>query len=246
MNFLDHVVAPIRGCIMAALYAPYLCLHSTVCVVLNLIFANRELDNSIIAAWGALSSKMFGVEVRVIGAENLPKGGCIYLFNHTSYFDIFAIHWKIRGVRFGAKIELFNFPMFGRAMTRVGVLPIARNRREEVLELYKQTEVRIHNGEQFCLAPEGTRQRVEALGPLKSGPFILAINTHAPIVPLVIKGASQIMNKDSWIPNAFRFRREVELHVLPPIPTQGYSIERREELQETFRQAVAKVYPLQS
>ncbi len=230
---------------MAALYAPYLIIHSAICILQNLIFNNREYDSRMIVSWAAISCWMFGVKVKVIGSENLPKRGCIFLFTHTSFFDIFAIHWKIRGVRFGAKIELFDFPMFGRAMRRVGVLPIARNRRDEVLAIYRQTEKKIRAGEQFCLAPEGTRQDIEALGPLKAGPFILAINAHAPIVPLVIKGGTRILGKNSWFPNAKHFRAVLELHILPPISTEGFTVNRREELQEIFREEVSRVYPIQ-
>lgn len=227
---------------MAVLYPFLLFFLSCYTVFLNLLFNDREMDNRNIETWARISCRMFGVDVRLVGAENIPKGGCLFLFNHTSFFDIFAMHWKLRGARFGAKIELFRFPMFGLAMRRVGTLPIARNHREEVIELYKQTAMRVKSGEQFCLAPEGTRQEEEKLGPLKTGPFVLAINSQSPIVPVVIIGASQILKKGGFVPNGRHWHMEIQMNVLPAIDTSQYSIEQRHQLQEEFRKRVAAIY----
>ncbi len=225
----------VRSSLMAILYIPFLLLCSISSVVMNLIFNSRKIDDSIIQFWGRWSCKMFGVNVHVAGLENIPQGGCLFLFNHTSFFDVFAMAGYLPGIRFGAKIELFSIPFFGLAMRRLGMLPIARQKREEVFKLYQASEVRIANGERFALAPEGTRQDSEVLGSFKAGPFVFAINAKAPIVPVVIKNASQILPKGSYIPNWNVWNRDIQIHILPYVNTTEFGMNQRPALQDLVR-----------
>lgn len=210
-------------------------LVSTSIVIANILFNNRKIEDQIVYMWTRPLCWVFGVKVVVKGLENRPKGGYIYVFNHTSFFDIFAMSGWLGSFRFGAKIELFKIPIFGMAMRRAGILPIARHRREEVFKVYKAAEERVARGERFALAPEGTRQKTEQLGPFKSGPFVLAINAKAPIVPVVIKGAAAIMPKGHWIPNWGVWSRTITLEVLPAVDVTEYTIENRPQLQERVR-----------
>jgi 1-acyl-sn-glycerol-3-phosphate acyltransferase len=223
---------------MLVLYPFVLVLICIVAIGGNLLFNNRRFDDRVALLWGQISCWMFGVKVTLRGRENIPAGGCIFLFNHTSFFDIFAMQGAIRGFRFGAKIELFKIPVFGRTMTRMGALPIARHRRDEVFRVYEAAQSRIARGEKFALAPEGTRQTEEVLGSFKAGPFVFGINAKAPLVPVVIRGAAAIMPKNHWLPNRDRWVREVTIDVLPAVSTEGYSVDERPILQERVRSAM--------
>lgn len=214
-------------------------LHTALCaaamVVVNVLFNNRKIEDHIVEYWTRNCCRLFGVKVVVKGLENRPPGGFLYVFNHTSFFDIFAMNGYLGSFRFGAKIELFKIPIFGAGMRRAGILPIARHRRDEVFKVYQAAEARIKAGERFALAPEGTRQPTESLGPFKSGPFVFAINAKAPIVPVIIKGAAVIMPKGHWIPNWGVWSRTITLEVLPPVSTEGWTVEQRPLLQEKVR-----------
>jgi 1-acyl-sn-glycerol-3-phosphate acyltransferase len=221
-----------RGVIMAIIYPVFLVLISGYCVVLNLIFNSRKVDDRVARNWGRISLWMFGVDVEVTGLENIPPGGGVFLFNHSSFFDIFAMIGYIPSLRFGAKIELFKIPIFGWAMKRIGILPIARNKREDVFKVYKASEERLRAGERIALAPEGTRQESDdRLGRFKSGPFIFAISAHVPVIPVVIKNASQILPKGAFFPNLGTWKRHIKMHILPAIETSKLSIEQRPILQ---------------
>lgn len=213
--------------------------HTVLCavalIVLNILFNNRCLEDRIVVFWTRNCCRLFGVKVVTKGLENRPPGGFLYVFNHTSFFDIFAMNGWLGSFRFGAKIELFNIPIFGYGMRRAGILPIARHRRDEVFKVYQAAEARIKAGERFALAPEGTRQETETLGPFKSGPFIFAINAKAPIVPVIVKGAAAIMPKGSFLPNWGVWSRTITLEVLPPVSPEGYTLEQRPQLQERVR-----------
>lgn len=229
LNWLSYP----RSFFMAAVYPLFLIVYSCTGIVLNLLIGSRHLDNRVIKSWARATCWMFGVNIIVKGEENLrAQSGCLLLFNHTSFFDIFALHSYVSNLRFGAKIELFSIPFFGAAMRRMGVLPIARSRIEEVIKVYQEAEERVSHGEKFALAPEGTRQEREALGSFKSGPFIFAINSKAPIVPVVIRGAREVMDNHSWIPNLGRWKRNIRIEFLPAISVSEYTVENRSELQK--------------
>ncbi len=178
---------------------------------------------------------MFGVSVNARGLENVPAGGCLFVFNHTSFFDIFAMCAALPSFRFGAKKELFMIPFLGPAMSHAGVLVIDRADRNEVFKVYEQNKDKVARGERFALSPEGTRQETEILAPFKMGPFIFAISAKAPIVPVIIKNASAVLPKNAWLPNWDAWRRTIDMEVLPPISTESETYEKRYELQ-------AKVY----
>lgn len=213
--------------------------HTAICslafIILNLTINKRSLEDHIVVFWTRNACRLFGVKVEVKGLENIPPGGFLYVFNHTSFFDIFAMNGWLGSFRFGAKIELFKIPIFGPAMRRAGILPIARSQREEVFKVYSAAEARIKGGERFALAPEGTRQETERLGPFKAGPFIFAINAKAPIVPVIVKGAAAILPKGHIIPNWGVWKQTVTLEVLPPVSSQGYTLDQRPLLQEKVR-----------
>lgn len=216
----------------SALFFPlFTVICSVISILLNIIFNSRKLDDRIICFWGRTTCWMFGVEPKLIHGEKVPVGGCLFVFNHTSFFDIFTMAAVFPGMRFGAKIELFKIPFFGRAMRRAGVLPIDRGHREGVLKIYEDSRERIQRGEKFALAPEGTRQDQEILAPFKSGPFIFAVSAQAPIVPVIIKNARQVLPKHGLLPNWGVWKTEITLEVLDPIYTVGLEKEQRHQLQ---------------
>lgn len=223
--------------LLASLLLP---VHTVFCsllmIVATLLLHNRRLEDEIVYFWTRIICWMFGVKVVVQGTENIPAGGFIYVFNHSSFFDIFAMAAYLGSFRFGAKIELFKIPVFGWAMRRAGILPIARDRREEVFKVYKEAERRIKAGERFALSPEGTRQSTDqVLAPFKAGPFVFAINAHAPLVPVVVKGAADVMPKGHFIPNWGRWTSTITLHVLPAVDSAPFTTEDRPKFQEAVR-----------
>lgn len=229
----------IRSLIAAIFYPFFLVICSLMTILVHFLFQNRNFDNNVVCFWGQASCRMFGVDVEVIDKEKIPHGACLYLFNHSSFFDIFAMHGWMRGVRFGAKIELFSIPFFGAAMRGVGVLPIARNNVEEVKKVYSDAAERVAKGEKFALAPEGTRNPGEGLLPFKSGPFLFAMNTGMPIVPVVIHGAREILPKKDWLPNKDQWYRKIQIQVLDPIDVTPFELKDKKILME-------KVYKVMS
>lgn len=232
MNRFLNLLSYPRSFIALAVFPFYTLLWSTLGLLFNLTLNNRKLDDWVIRTWARHCCKLFGVQVKTSGLENIPTMGCVFLFNHTSFFDIFAMSSTLPSFRYGAKIELFSIPVFGVALRKTGALPIARQNKEEVFKIYKDAQERLIRGEKFALSPEGGRQATEVLAPFKAGPFIFAINAKAALVPVIIKGASEVLSNSAVVPNLGRWSRTITVQVLKEIDTSSYQIEERMQLQK--------------
>jgi 1-acyl-sn-glycerol-3-phosphate acyltransferase len=194
-------------------------------------------QRKVMKIWGRWTCFLFGVQVQTRGLENWPyKSGGVVLFNHTSFFDIFAMVGFLPDMRFGAKKELFSIPFFGWAMKRAGILPIDRARRDHVYQIYEQSSHRLKSGEKIALAPEGERTRTPwTLQNFKAGPFLFALSAEVDLIPVIVGGAHQVMNKDQILPNRKNRTSVITLDVMPPLSTQGYRVDNRKALQDDVR-----------
>jgi 1-acyl-sn-glycerol-3-phosphate acyltransferase len=141
--------------------------------------------------------------LKVTGAENVPAdGGVLVASNHQSFFDpiIVAISNR-RSVFFMARDSLFRSRYFGWLLRNVGAFPVRRGAPDR--KALREAVERLQAGAVLLVFPEGTRTRDGSLGPLHSGPAMLAFRAGVPIVPAVIKGAV-----DAWprTKKIFRFR----------------------------------------
>lgn len=212
-------------------------------VVLAVIYVTGRRQKSHYATqriWCKTILDFAGVEVELRGREHLPTTGCLYLFNHTSHYDILTIFVASpRFCYFGAKSELFSIPLFGSAIRKAGALPIERKNRQKVMQVYKEAEKRVLEGDVFALAPEGTRKEGRGtLGEFKSGPFFFAVNAQMPIVPLVLVGCENVLPKNAIFANWGVWKQKVIVEILPPILPQGRSEEQIPELKEQTRNAM--------
>jgi 1-acyl-sn-glycerol-3-phosphate acyltransferase len=85
--------------------------------------------------------------------------------------------------------------------------------------------------------PEGTRSRDGRLSAFKKGPFFLAQQTQAPIVPIAVSGTQDMMSKGSSAITPGLAR----IQVLAPIEPGEY--ETREELLLAVRKVIADALP---
>ncbi len=211
----------------------------------GLRFPRKVVDFAIFVLWSQTLLKVNGVKVDLRGAENAhgTKKGFLICFNHSSHMDIPVLYaYFPRSFRYGAKIELFKIPFFGRAMKMVGVLPIDRRNRNQVMKVYDSAIARVNNGEVFALAPEGTRQKEPNIGVFKRGPFEFAINAQMDIVPVVMVGTFDVLRPGALLVNWGQWSRTVVMQVLPRVSTQGLPIEQAQALQEQVRAAMVTAH----
>ncbi|HZR84720.1 MAG TPA: lysophospholipid acyltransferase family protein [Candidatus Binatia bacterium] len=176
-----------------------------------------------------------GVEVKLFGAENLPREPAIVTPNHASHFDIAALlGWLPGQNRFAAKKELFAEPILGMVMRTLGMVPIDRESPAESIEVLNRM-ARLADSS-LIMFPEGTRSRDGRMGPFKRGAFALAIRLGRPIVPVAIHGSAGVMPPGKYLSI---LPGTVVVEVLPPIPTKGLSDDARHRLAEQVRDRIA-------
>jgi 1-acyl-sn-glycerol-3-phosphate acyltransferase len=159
----------------------------------------------------------------------------IFASNHVSWYDVLVLVAYLPRYSFVAKAELFRVPLFGPAARAVGTVPIQRDNRKAAFESYRIAAGEVQRGRNVVVCPEGTRGRDYHLRPFKKGPFVLAIAAEAPIVPVIVYGALEVMPKGS-----FRVRPNVvHIHFLEPIPTKGATYEDRTDLMRRVWQRMA-------
>jgi 1-acyl-sn-glycerol-3-phosphate acyltransferase len=185
--------------------------------------------------WGKMNLWLSGVRVVEHNAERKRGAQHVFVANHLGNHDVFALAAKLRWIKFVAKAELFRIPVFGRAMLAAGMVPIERANRKAAFGSYSIATQRIQAGASVAVYPEGTRGTAYALRPFKKGPFVLAIQAQAPIVPVVIHGALEIQRK-----GRFHVRPGVlHMHYLEPIETLGLTYDDRNALARRTYEAMA-------
>jgi 1-acyl-sn-glycerol-3-phosphate acyltransferase len=186
--------------------------------------------------------RVAGIRVEVTGLENVPVGrACIFMSNHVSNLDP-PVELPMLPGRSSVllKKELMNIPILGRAMRMAQFVPVERgSKREEAKASVAAAAEVLRSGLNILVYPEGTRSRDGRLAAFKKGPFYLAKETAAPIVPIAISGTETMMHKGSVgiTPGVAR------MQVLPVIESAEF--ETREDLLRAVREAIAGALPVE-
>jgi 1-acyl-sn-glycerol-3-phosphate acyltransferase len=172
-----------------------------------------------LANWGAATwLKACGAKVVVKGLENLEEGrSYVFCSNHRSYLDT-ATLFRYSGKRVGlvAKKELLKVPVLGQGMSFVNVIAIDRTNPEKARSSMARAKAVMDDGYSFGVFVEGTRAMPGELLPFKKGAFHLALQTEAPIIPVVIKNTDWMMGKKRGV----AYPGTIEMVLLPPIETK--------------------------
>jgi 1-acyl-sn-glycerol-3-phosphate acyltransferase len=182
---------------------------------------------------------LFGLESR--GAEHVPADGPVLLVaNHASVLDPPLVGGAARRqLSFLAKAELFDVPLFGGLIRRLGARPL---RREGPDAGALRAALRVlRDGGALLVFPEGTRGQGGVLGPAKPGAGMLAILGKAPVVPVYISGSG-----GAW-PRGRRLPRPAKVTITfgPPFavtPSAGAS--RKDDYEAVSRQMMAAIADL--
>jgi len=180
--------------------------------------------------WAKIQLLVSGVKVKVKGLEHLgKKAPFIYMANHQSAYDIFALLSCLPvQFRWIAKKELFAIPVMGWAMRAANYISIDRSGKRKALESIERAASKIKGGVSVVIFPEGTRSRDGSIQPFKRGGFTLALKSGVPIIPIAIKGSSDVMPRGS-----LRVRPgEIHITIDRAIDTAPYSLRERDVLME--------------
>lgn len=158
-------------------------------------------------------------------ARRLPDGPIIVISNHTSYADgvLLALSCRRMGrsLRLLATSGIFRAPVIGRLARRLGFIAVKRDGPDASASL-DEAATALAAGEAVGLYPEGRLTRDPMMWPerAKTGAVRLALRSSAPIVPVAMVGAHEVMGRRrvalTLLTNIIR-RPKVSIRVGAPI-----------------------------
>lgn len=147
-------------------------------------------------AWSRRVVDRARIQLAVSGVERVPTDGLyVYMSNHQSHMDIPVLYCCMPSptVRMVGKTELFRIPLWGRALRAAEFIEVDRSCTDRAIASLNRAATQIRSGVCVWIAPEGSRSRTGAIGPLKKGGFHLAKSANTPIVPIAISGTLQVL-----------------------------------------------------
>lgn len=144
--------------------------------------------------------KGLGLDIDVVGAENIPlHGGALLAINHTSYLDfaLGGIPADMRGrrlVRFMAKDSIFRHKIAGPLMRGMKHIPVDRDAGSQA---FRDAVAALKAGELVGVFPEATMSRSFDIKELKSGSIRMARAARVPVIPMIIFGGHRILSYDT-------------------------------------------------
>ncbi len=234
------ILSLIRGIFVLLVIPLNTIVSSLVAILFLVVFRCPAQKAQIIPRiWGKIMLIASGVKVRVEGLDRLdPKQAYIFAANHQSQFDIFAMQGCFNfDFRWLAKKELFDIPLFGRAMRQSGAIPIDRSRGRQAVKSLNEAAKRIAEGTSVVIFPEGTRNSGGKLLPFKTGGMVLAVKSGVPLVPVAICGTDKVLPKGKSLTRS----GEVVIRVGEPVETKKYTAKQKQELAEEIREQVKQL-----
>lgn len=191
---------------------------------------NKAFKQSLIKWWCGGLVRAFHIKIVTFG--NVPPAstrGVMFVANHVSWADIHALNSQIT-LRFIAKTEIKNWPVFGYLAQKANPLFIDRSKRQIAGEIVGISAASLVEGDNLCFFPEGTTTDGKQVLAFKSSVLQAAINANTTVWPVAIR----YVNLDGSINTAMAYAGEtglvesmqqiikqknavVELHFLPPI-----------------------------
>ena len=154
---------------------------------LFLPIASKPIKHALISWWCKRLIGAFNIKVVVSGdvpASNLSHA--MVIANHVSWADIHVLN-SIIPLRYIAKADIKNWPVFGFFAKQVNTLFIDRAKKQEAMRIVDITTECLLAGDRLCLFAEGTTTDGTTILPFKSSLIEAAIRAEAPIYPVAIR-----------------------------------------------------------
>ena len=201
--------------------------------------------------WSKTLVRCFNFRVVTFGQPpTMNTTSTMFVANHISWADIYAIN-SIIPLRFIAKSELSEWPIFGYLVRHSGTLFIDRSRRKDAARIVEIAKHSLIEGNNIGFFPEGTTTDGTHIVKFKSSILQAAIDARAQVWPIAIKYplpngdvntsvayAGETTMAESMLSVLKQQNPVVELHFLNPL-SNNYST--RQTLSDSAYSSISNV-----
>lgn len=217
---------------MIILGTPYIIYKGTFCRRKN------EITNVCSFYFRYVVFKLFGIKVKVEGAENIPKDrGFVIVANHMSFLDIPVFWPSIGNAAFVAKAALWKAPIFGWVLDSIGCIPVHKTPRKNA-DMGKLIRDRIDHNYNIVIFPEGHRSADGKLLPFQNGIFKMAKENGLPLVPVTLVGTGKCLSKVKWAMNPGEVRIIIHPLQTPESFADKTAVQLRDDIHDIIESAL--------
>lgn len=197
-----------------------------------------------------VNSGLYFKKEHVLGLENVPVNGTptIIVSNHQNCLNdplCVCLQLTDRRMNFLARANVFNVPIFNKALRAMGLLPAYRMGYEGLAHVRRNSETfedagnALMEGETVMLYPEGGHQDKRWLGQFKLGYLRIAF---AAAEKMEFKEDLVILPSCNHYSNYFHARTEMLIRFGKPISLKPYYERYQEEPRATMMEINARVH----
>lgn len=162
----------------------------------------QDQIHRIASFWGWFIMEAMPIwRIEIIGRPQVdPSKPVVFVANHQSMADIWAMFCTWQNFRWIAKSSLFHIPAVGQAMRWAGYVSVKRGDVASHASAMIAAADVLKSGRSMFFFPEGTRSVDGKVKKFKLGAFRLATQLSCDVVPIVITGAGQLLPKGTFLP----------------------------------------------
>lgn len=156
-----------------------------------------------------------------LGLQNVDRDKTyVIVANHQSWADIVVLFATFIHFKWIAKKSVFNAPFLGWNMRLNGYIPINRGNEASREKMADRCREWLAKGSSVLFFPEGTRSPDgKKMLPFKVGAFKMAVESGHDILPIVIKGSTHAIPKNSILLHG---KARMSVEILPPVSVSSF------------------------
>ena len=164
-----------------------------------------------------------------------PRKGVMFVQNHVSVYDGYIACHAIRVPLAGLENEShLKLPGYGWMMRLANAVPVGKGN-GRFTRIAEQIRERVSRGISVLTFPEGHRTPDGTVRPFKRGVFQIARDAGIPVVPLAVRGMSEVLPKGRFLIRP----GNVEIYMAPEIETAGLADDELDGLADRVRTIIS-------
>jgi acyl-[acyl-carrier-protein]-phospholipid O-acyltransferase/long-chain-fatty-acid--[acyl-carrier-protein] ligase len=205
--------------------------------------SHKRFSGALVVRFFMLIIAKIFFRIKIVGAQNAPKGGALLVVNHVSFLDSMLIISAVpRMIRFVMLKKIYAMKLLNWAFKRLHLIPITGNVNPEELEQFnRRCQEEINKGHVVCIFPEGQITNGELLE-FKKGIEYIVKGIDAPVIPMYMHNvvgcpfSYKPGTKKLFGFSLFRLRRKVTLVLDKPMSSASTAAEVRARIVELSKQ----------